>query len=153
MDIARELVQETFTMLWEKRESIDLSRSVKSYLMTSLHNRCLNYLRDNKKFDKDLLAAEYLQPESLGEDALQSYMTQELNNRIQEAISLLPDRCRQVFTLSRFENLKYQEIAEQLSISVKTVEVQMSKALQILREKLSDYLPAILALIVLLKSN
>lgn len=140
-------MHDAFINLWEKRESIDLSKSVKSYLATSIHNRCLNYLRDNKKFDREILTFENLLPD-IEPEGIDNLIAGELETRINEAIAELPEKCREVFMLNRFENLKYQEVADKLQISVKTVETQMSKALQVLRTKLADYL---MFLIILLK--
>jgi len=126
-ETAREIVQETFVHLWEKRHTIDPARPVKSYLATAVRNRCLNHLRDTKKFSPGLLELE--------ENALSGaihqpdrWSEQELHKRIVEAVEELPDKCREIFRLSRDQNLRYQEIAERLEISVKTVETQMSKA-------------------------
>jgi len=138
-DTAKEIVHNVFINLWEKRENVDTSSSLKSYLFTSVYNRCLNHIRDQKKFDKDETHLQRLDSTEFadGTDRLEE---QELEERIYDALQALPERCREVFTLSRFEGLKYSEIAEKLGISVKTVEAQMSKALRILREKLIDYL-------------
>jgi RNA polymerase sigma-70 factor, ECF subfamily len=138
-EAAKEIVQDAFLGLWEKRETIDLNRPVKSYLTTSIFNRCQNYLRDNQKFSSDLLGIENLleQPDMLTPDFL---VEAELETAIKAAIDQLPEKCREIFLLNRFENLKYQEIADKLGISQKTVEAQMSKALQHMRVKLSEYL-------------
>ena len=140
-EAAREIVQEAFIGLWDKRNRIDPSRQVKSYLSTTVRNRSLNYLRDNKKFDSRLLTQENLYPLASYEQA-DRLVEKELQERIREAISELPERCREVFLLSRNEHLKYQVIADQLQISVKTVETQMSKALHHLRIRLREYLPS-----------
>lgn len=140
-EAAREIVQEAFIGLWDKRNQIDPSRQVKSYLSTTVRNRSLNYLRDNKKFDSRLLTQENLYPLASYEQA-DRLVEKELQERIREAISELPERCREVFLLSRNEHLKYQVIADQLQISVKTVETQMSKALHHLRIRLREYLPS-----------
>ncbi|MHC1775575.1 MAG: RNA polymerase sigma-70 factor [Lentimicrobium sp.] len=147
-DAAREIVQDSFISLWEKRTSIDASRPVKSYLTTVIHHKCHNYLRDNRKFDTNLLQIENLLEisDDSGSDVL---VEQELHQAIQSAIDELPEKCREVFLLNRYENLKYQQIADKLSISVKTVEAQMSKALQHMRIKLAGYLTLILSLISL----
>lgn len=141
IEISREIVQEAFAGLWEKRETLDLNRNVKSYLTSAVHNRCLNYLRDTKKFNSNILNLEKLDisDDSVTGDSLKLLIEAELHNRIDEAINELPDKCREVFLLSRNENLKYREIAEQLSITVKTVEVHMSKALQHLRLRLAAF--------------
>jgi len=134
-EAAKEIVQEAFISLWEKRESIDPDGSVKSYLSTSVRNRCLNYLRDNKRFDGTLLRLEGLYPDPPSEDS-SAMELKELGRQIREAISELPEKCRQVFELNRFEQMKYQQIADHLQISIKTVETQMSKALAHLRTRL-----------------
>jgi RNA polymerase sigma-70 factor (ECF subfamily) len=138
-ETAREIVQDSFIRLWEKRDIIDTSKSVKSYLTTSIHNKCLNYLRDNRKFDNNLLQFEQLSEVSDGKTS-DFLVEKELRKSIETAIDELPEKCREVFLLSRNENLKYHEIAVQLEISVKTVETQMSKALQHLRLRLSGFM-------------
>lgn len=138
-DTAREITQETFISLWEKRDNIDLSKPVKTYLSTTVRNKCLNWLRDNKKFNKEILDIEgllsdrsYIQPDRLVES--------EIRDKIDRAIEELPEKCREIFVLNRQENLKYQEIAIRLEISVKTVETQMSKALQHMRNRLEEFM-------------
>ena len=141
VESSKEIVHDVFINLWNKRDSIDLQKSVKSYLFTSVHNRCLNYIRDNKKFDHNIEQLETLH-ENTNWEATDSLVHMEMENKINRIIESLPDRCREIFVLNRFDNLKYSEIAEKLGISVKTVETQMSKALKILRENLKEYLPA-----------
>jgi RNA polymerase sigma-70 factor (family 1) len=150
LDMAREIVQESFMALWTKRDSIDVSKPVKPYLSTSVHNKCLNYLRDSKKFDKDLLIAENLMTETDGEftDVL---VVKDISNKIDEAIAGLPEKCREIFMLNRYEQLKYHEIAQKLDISQKTVEAQMSKALQHMRVNLAEYIPLLLLLMYFMK--
>jgi RNA polymerase sigma-70 factor, ECF subfamily len=145
MEAAKEIVQDSFLSLWEKRESIDLEKSVKSYIATSIRNKCLNYLRHNKKYYHDLLPDD-IQNGNLFFESNDLLMETELQARINKAINELPDKCREVFLLSRYDNLKYNEIAARLQISVKTVETQMSKALQLMRQRLSDYLALLLLL-------
>ena len=142
-DDAREVVHKVFINLWEKREKIDLSASLKSYLFTSVHNRSLNVIRDRKKFSSEEV------PEVPGEwDVSAQIESMELEEKIMETIESLPERCRQIFELNRFDGLKYSEIATKLDISVKTVENQMSKALKILREKLMKYMTLLLWLVM-----
>lgn len=134
-DDAREIVHTVFINLWEKRDSLDTSTSLKTYLFTSVHNRSLNMLRDRKKFSEEAM------PDIASESNIQSQMeAMELEDKINEVIASLPEKCREVFELSRYEGLKYGEIAEKLKISIKTVENQMSKALKILRDNLAHYL-------------
>jgi RNA polymerase sigma-70 factor (ECF subfamily) len=142
-EAAKEIVQEAFVNLWEKRDSIDLSKPVKSYLSTTVRNRCINYLRDHKKFSGDLLALEnYL--EDSASDQSGGMIAMELSDQIVHAIDELPEKCREIFILSRNQNMKYQQIADHLQISVKTVETQMSKALQHMRLRLAEFLPGYL---------
>ena len=145
-DTAREIVQDTFLGLWEKRETIDLDRPVKAYLNMMVHNKCTNHLRDNRKFDSSILSIENLIdiPEYEDSDIL---VEDELKTKIESAIEELPEKCREIFRLNRYENLKYQQIADQLQISVKTVETQMSKALQHMRTRLADYVTCFLILV------
>jgi RNA polymerase sigma-70 factor (ECF subfamily) len=143
-DAAKEIVQNVYISLWDKREDLDLKQSLKSYLYTSVRNRSLNYLRDHKKFRSQLLDDDLSQIEATEES--DPLVNEELQEKINQAINLLPAKCKQVFELSRNEGLKYKQIAEQLDISVKTVENQISKALKILREELKDY--AIILIII-----
>lgn len=145
-ETAKEIVQDAFLSLWEKRETIDMERPVKSYLTMVIHNKCTNYLRDNRKFDQYILNIENLVdvPEYDGNDSL---VEEELKTKIDASIAELPGKCREIFILSRFENLKYQEIADKLKISVKTVETQMSKALQHMRIRLAAYISVFVTLI------
>ncbi len=137
-DSAKEIVHTVFVNLWEKRERIDADTSLRSYLFTSVYNRCLNHLRDQRKFKKDALFDVTVEM-AAADDAAAGIETSELSGRIEEGLDRLPEKCRQVFELNRFEGLKYREISEKLGISVKTVEAQMTKALRILREHLKDY--------------
>jgi len=142
-DDAREVIHQVFINLWEKRDEVDTSTPFKSYLFTSVHNRCLNRIRDKKKF------ADEEMPDLAGETNVETHMeAMELESKIRQVIGTLPEKCREIFELNRFEGLKYAEIAEKLGISVKTVENQMSKALKILREKLAEYLALLLWLVL-----
>lgn len=138
-DEAKDIVHQVFTNLWEKRADIHFDQSIRSYLFTSVHNRCLNYIRDKKKFIKDDL------PQS--DDALVDYINQsdfleaeELRKEIIAALAELPEGSRKIFKMSRFDGKKYKEIAEELNISIKTVETQMSKALKHMKGKLIKYI-------------
>ena len=127
---------------------IDLSKQVKSYLSTSVRNKCLNYLRDNQKYVAEMLDYEGLHVSGGHEQS--AYLDgKELEQTIASAIAELPEKCREVFVLSRYEHLKYQEISDKLNISVKTVEAQMSKALQHLRLRLAAYLTTVIGFLVM----
>jgi RNA polymerase sigma-70 factor (ECF subfamily) len=143
LDTSKEIVHGIFVSIWEKREEFDFEKPAKSYLFTSVYNRCMNYLRDQKKF-VDNENSEFI-PEG-GSNYNDHVEAAEVEDRIWKAINQLPEKCREVFILNRFDEKKYRDIAEHLNISVKTVESQMSKALRILRDNLKDYLHLILLL-------
>lgn len=145
LDSAKEVTHDAFVNLWEKRDSIDHSKPITAYLGTIIHNRCLNHLRDNKKFDKSILVFEKLSNEP---DSTSDWMiSQETQKLIHAAVDELPEKCREIFVLNRFEQMKYQEIANHLGISVKTVEAQMSKALLHMKTRLSSYIKVLLLII------
>src|SRR5688572_20194825 len=112
-----------------------------------VRNACLNLIKHEKIKQKHVDGELALADRSV-ESVAHTVMASELETRISDALSKLPEQCRLVFKLSRFEELKYAEIAEQLNISVKTVENQMGKALKIMREQLKDYLPLLLVMIL-----
>lgn len=146
-DTAQEVVQDVFITMWKKRESINAGKPVKTYLYTAVKNRCLNYLRDTKKFRSYQLDVETeLEIPVEDRDMIEA---SEIQNRINQALDKLPPKCREVFELSRFEELKYKAISETLGISIKTVEVQMSKALKIMREELGDLIVLIILLLTI----
>jgi RNA polymerase sigma-70 factor (ECF subfamily) len=140
---AEEVVQSAFITVWEKRKSIDIQTSLKSYLYRMVRNGCLNVIK-HEKVKQQHVAHELAVTEVSYESVSQKVYATELEVKISEAMKALPDQCRLVFQLSRFEELKYQEIADQLKISVKTVENHMGKALKIMREQLKEYLPLLL---------
>lgn len=143
---AEEIVQSTFLLVWEKRDTLAIRTSVKPYLYAMVRNACLNVLKHEKI--KQRFAGEEIALADRAHDSVShTIASNELEYRIKVAMNELPDQCRMVFKLSRFEELKYAEIAEQLNISVKTVENHMGKALKIMREQLKDYLPLILVLL------
>ncbi|MBV6646079.1 MAG: RNA polymerase sigma-70 factor [Cyclobacteriaceae bacterium] len=135
---AEEIVQEVFVKFWEKCESLAPDSSVKSYLYRSVHNTCLNQIKHEKVKDT---YRQYIigYMEDRTDDPYDEKNEDALYDRIMEEVNNLPPRCSEIFKLSRFEGLKYQEIADHLDISIKTVEVQMGKALKVLRTKLQQY--------------
>jgi RNA polymerase sigma-70 factor (family 1) len=147
-DDAEEIVQAAFIGFWEKRETISIDTSVKSYLYRAVRNSCLNELK-HEQVKQRYIAGETVMGEKLSESADHLAIHVELEDKIKAAIQRLPEQCRLIFTMSRFEELKYQEIADQLNLSVKTVENQMGKALKIMRAQLKEYLP----LLAILMSN
>ncbi|MGV3556889.1 RNA polymerase sigma-70 factor [Larkinella arboricola] len=143
-DDAEEAVQAVFLAIWEKRDSLEITVSLKSYLYRSVHNRCLNRIRHlSVQAEHREQAAYEVELFQSSEAPMQSIIADELSDRLQAAIQRLPEQCRLIFQMSRFEEMKYQEIADQLGLSIKTVENQIGKALRILRTELADYLPAL----------
>jgi RNA polymerase sigma-70 factor (ECF subfamily) len=142
-DEAEEVVQASFINIWDRREELSIQTSVKSYLFRAVRNSCLNVIK-HQRVKKEHETHELAKGEPVHEGASEGVTTSELERRITAAMKALPEQCRLVFQLSRFEELRYAEIAEQLNISVKTVENHMGKALRIMREQLKDYLPLLL---------
>jgi RNA polymerase sigma-70 factor, ECF subfamily len=143
---AEEIVQSTFILVWEKRETLAIRASVRPYLYAMVRNACLNVIKHEKIKEKYALEEMALGDRS-HDSVAHTVASNELEYRIKVAMGELPEQCRLVFKLSRFEELKYAEIAEQLNISIKTVENHMGKALRIMREQLKDYLPLIMVLL------
>lgn len=145
-DDAEEVVQNVFFKIWTRRSQLKADGFLKSFLYRSVHNECLNHLKHQKvrsNFNVHYSEADENSMGNLNEDIMASALEKSIHNAINE----LPERCRAVFQLSRFDHLKYREIAEVLNISIKTVENQMGKALQILRLKMVDFLILVLLLI------
>jgi RNA polymerase sigma-70 factor (family 1) len=147
-DAAEEIVQDLFLGLWEKRADLMPTLSLRSYLFAAVRNGCLNHLKHIKVRGRHVehVAA---QPLEVAEDPQEALQAAELAARISLAIDALPDRCGEIFKLSRFEGLKYQEIADRLQLSPRTVEVQIGKALKLLREQLGEYMPVWMLLFLL----
>lgn len=136
-DTAQDLCQKVFIQLWEKRATLDSNQNLKSYLFTAVKNSCLNYIRDHKKYRSKILDLDCGDIE-FSEQAVDRLATNDLQAVIEEALNQLPEKCRKVFEMSRFQEMKYKEIAEELDISQKTVEAHMSKALKLLRAHLKE---------------
>jgi RNA polymerase sigma-70 factor (ECF subfamily) len=147
-----DLAQEVFIRFWEKREHLQINSSVPAYLRRMAINEALGYLRRHKHLHDEEITPQFSSPDSTG-TVEEQYLHTELETSIRSAIAALPPKCRTVFQLSRFEELTYQEIADQLGISIKTVENQMGKALRMLRERLKGYLQNIVLLIVICYSQ
>lgn len=139
-EIAREIVQDFFVKLYEKRNTISIDISIKSYLYRSVYNCCINYLNQRSLQDKHLRNIEL---EKTDEENLENEINSvELQYKIYEVIEELPAKCKRIFKMNRLQGLKNDEIASTLNLSKRTVETQISKALKILRKKLADYMPA-----------
>ena len=145
---AKGLVQEAFIAFWEKNPGVSNESQLQSYLYTTVKNNCLMFLRHNKVVRNFAERVEIKIQEQLSAAALEQLDTSEMAFRemetiIEKTIAGLSPRCREVFILSRMEGKKNQEIAEELNISVKAVEAQMTKALGIFRMALKDFLPVL----------
>ena len=137
-DDAEEIVQNSFVKLWKNKEQIEITTSLKSYLYTAVRNSCINELKhiDIKETYKQHNKIELNQSASL-ENEIEANELQEIINI---AIKKMPEQRRKIFSMSRFEGLKYKEIAKKLGISPKTVENHMGMAIKFLKEELKDYL-------------
>jgi RNA polymerase sigma-70 factor, ECF subfamily len=143
---SRNISQEVLLTLWRKREELDDNSNINGYLLTLTRNHCLNHLKSfhHKVRRSADLELNYQALQQMDENWLSF---QELESAIQAAIDSLPAQCRQVFRMSRFDNLSHKEIAEQLSISQKTVENHIGKALSVLRHKLKPYMGMVIFLL------
>lgn len=148
-DEAKGIVQEAFVKVWELRNELDSNSNIRNFLFTLVKNNCLNLLKRRQillKHHETIkgieLQYQYESLNRMGEDYLE---LEELKAKIDCAIRNLPEHCRVVFEMSRFEELKNREIAERLGVTQKTVEAHLTKALKLLRKDLKDYLPLIAA--------
>lgn len=145
-DEAEETVQRVFFKLWERSDRLSFSGPLAAYLYRAVHNESLNFLKHQKvKADHQLQVAYRMKNKS--EQIQEKMVSKELEKKLREALNELPEQCRTVFQLSRFEEMKYREIADRLDISIKTVEKHMGKAFKLLRAKLVDFLPLLLILL------
>lgn len=152
--LAETIVGDVIFHLWDVRQSLDITTSIRSYLMQSVRNRCMDYLKSQYNQRElamsslgllDFPVINYIK----GDDyPLGRLLEQELEGEIMKAIGRLPDECRRVFRLSRFEERKYEEIAKELNISVNTVKYHIRRALALLHEDLSKYLTAVILLLL-----
>ena len=132
-NVAEELAMDIFIYLWENRETFQIQLSLKAYLFQAAKNKCLNELRKKK----ETVGLDGVEVSTIN-TSVSALETEELYRLIQEAVFSLPDKCRNIFLLSRRENLTNQEIARKLNISVKTVEGQITKALKKIKKFLGD---------------
>lgn len=138
MEDSEEIVQDTLLWLWENRKEIIVEKSLSSYLFRSVYNRALNKIANQDSRNKaNTLYFEYMQ-ETLQNKSY--YQTDDLKDKVREAIARLPESYRQAFIMHRFEDMTYKEIAQQLGISTKTVDYRIQQALKLLREDLQTTL-------------
>jgi RNA polymerase sigma-70 factor, ECF subfamily len=128
-DLAEEIVADVFFRIWEKRETLTVEKNVRSYLFTATRHTCINYMKQEKHIMEDL--SEDIMEETPGPE--ETLMYHELATHLTSLIDFLPQKRKAIFQLNRFEGFTYNEIAEILSLSAKTVENQMGKAIKQLR--------------------
>jgi RNA polymerase sigma-70 factor, ECF subfamily len=138
--MAEEIVQNVFCRMWEKKLQLEIQTSLAAYLYRSVYHESLNYLKHLKvRAAYNSYAQSRMKNES--DNAEKKMLLGDLEKKLNIALGELPEQCRTIFQMSRFEELKYQEIADRLGLSIKTIENQMGKALRLLRLKLADFLP------------
>lgn len=143
IETCEDIVQDTFLYIWKNRKQIEVISSFRNLLITSVKNNCIDHLR--KQAVRKNYSGEEIIPE-IANSPEEIYTIRELEEKLHTALAQLPENVRKAFQLSRFENMTYKQIAEEMSVSQKTVEAYISKALSVLRAELKDYLP--LALLV-----
>ena len=147
--LVEEIVCDVFTKVWQKRNELPATTSLREYLIKSVHNNCIDYYRMQKVQDKLKQDVDENQKKSyalidIGQNPLEYAIANELEKKINEAIEALPDRYKEAFKLSRFKNLSYEEISVEMGISVNGVKMNIKKALEHLRKKLAPNLIALL---------
>ena len=139
------IVQECFVNLWENRD--DITVSYESYLFKAVHNRCISHFRSLKVHAayEDSVKQKLKEAEFHTEtpNPLMELYLKEINELLQQCVENLPEKCRLVFMMSRYQGMKSQEIANELGISVRTVDAHLYNALKVIKEELKDYLPLI----------
>ena len=134
---SEEIVQEIFLILWKNRKNIEITSSLSAYLYRSVYNNCLQQIK-RKKLNTKYQQYAMLQTNKPIEP-IEELKYNELNKKVFEVLKELPENCQTIFKLSRFQGLKYREIAEKLSISIKTVEANINKALKHFRKNMKDF--------------
>lgn len=153
--LAEEIVDDAIFYLWEHREEIEITHSIRAYLMRAVRNRCINEI-NSLSHRTELNFSTYISSDNIEfldtifkeeDHPLGALIEHELEDELIRCIESLPEECRRVFKKSRFEQKKYEEIAEELNISVNTVKYHIKNALSYLNSHLSDYLKIIIAYI------
>ena len=152
--ISQDIVQEVFVKVWETREEIE-NINLEAFLFRLVRNRCIDYIKHlkvvNNRMQKIQIISKYEELYRIDFMGNEPYVLieEELKIKIEKTILSLPDRCREVFILSRMDGLKNREIAEKLEINVKNVERHLSRALQSFRKNFSEELPVALILLII----
>ncbi len=139
MEVAEEIVQELFYVFWKERENLQLFHSIKSYLYGATRNRSLQYCEHQEVKERHRNAVLANENEDKLSDPQDIMEYKELESLINRTLNKLPERRLRIFRMHRFEGKKYAEIASALSLSIKTVEAEMTKALQTLRKEIENY--------------
>jgi RNA polymerase sigma-70 factor (ECF subfamily) len=144
-EIARDIVQDVFIYLWEKRQQVQIQKSVSAYLFRAVRNACINHLK--RESTKENYIKQFLLAINNGElnvekdeDVHELVVHKDLLKRIELIVESLPEQCKNMFRMSRFRGLKNKEIAEIYAVSPRTVETQIYRALKVLKEDLKSYL-------------
>jgi RNA polymerase sigma-70 factor, ECF subfamily len=146
-DLAEEMAEEAFVKFWENREKINIDTSIRAYLFRSVFNQCLNHFKHMKVRDKyKLFFLHHICPEEMYatysfDFPLSGIFEKELEHLVEKSIAKLPNQCREIFIMSRYEDMQNDLIAKKLGISVSTVKTQISRALVKLRKDLHEVLP------------
>ena len=152
--ISQDIVQEVFVKVWEKRSEIE-SINLEGYLFRLVRNRCIDYIKHLKVVNSSIqeiqISSKYEELYRIDFLGNEPYVLieEELKNKIEKTIQNLPNRCREVFMLSRMDGLKNKEIAEKLGINIKNVERHLARALQSFRKNFNEELPIALSILVL----
>lgn len=139
-----DIVQEIFVLLWENRKALQITRSVRNYLLTAVRNHCLNYLKREgfaRQYHEFIIEKQLSGNENENNEF---FLLKELQELLYQALAKLPEPYRRVFEMRRIENQSYESIAEELHISVRTAKRYKSHVMDRLREELRDYLPMLL---------
>lgn len=146
-DVCEEIIQETFFYLWKKRQELDIKQSLRAYLFTAVKFQTLNHIRAEKvrsNYAESYIAFENSLADNSNEENISVF---DLKSRLEVEVSKLPDKCQQIFRMSRDQHQSVKAISDVLNISHKTVENQLTKALKHLRSSLGDFLTVLIALL------
>jgi RNA polymerase sigma-70 factor (ECF subfamily) len=149
-ETAKEVVQDVLLKMWETRHKLDIPISLRAYLYRAVHNKSINQInslcaqkKHLKNLTDDINVQSIISPLS-NNYPIANLIGKELEEEIEKALNALPEKCRIIFELCRFEELSYQDVAKKMNISINTVKTQMKRAFEKLREALKEYLPAII---------
>jgi RNA polymerase sigma-70 factor, ECF subfamily len=146
IEASQEIIQDIFLYLWENHEKLQIKTSLKAYLYRSVHNRCMNYIRDNISSSHREIQIEELKKQSnllffeIPDSLFEESFSEQIELELEQTIESLPEQCKLIFRLNRFDSLSYPEIADRLNISLSTVKTQMSRAMNTLRQKMNKFL-------------